>query len=139
MRKSGLALLWVIVLVAGGCSKKTAEESPAPSAAPAGSAAPSSIAAPSAVASAAPQANGVAMTLADRLLKEAQSRPAIQPNADDVLAAFAKIGGGVVTKKQGMGATYKASFCEGGTTGDGAVTLSICEYPDDASAKDGLA
>jgi hypothetical protein len=34
---------------------------------------------------------------------------------------------------------YKASFCEGGTTSDGSVTVSICEYPDDGAAKAGLA
>jgi len=89
-----------------------------------------------------PSASGpsaIAITLGDRLLKEAQNRPHIQPNADDVLAAFAKAGGGVATKKQGLAATYKANFCEGGTTGDGSVTVSVCEYADDDSAKTGLA
>jgi hypothetical protein len=79
-----------------------------------------------------------ALTLADRLVLEAQSRPPIHPNADDVLAAFAKTGGTVAAKRQGLGATYKAKFCEGGTTGDGLVTFSICEYPDGDSAKAGL-
>jgi hypothetical protein len=96
----------------------------------------------SAVAPAAPQpsaAPGIAATLADRLVREAHGRPAIQPNADDILAAFAKAGGAVVTKRQGLGATYKASFCEGGTTGDGSVTVSVCEYTDEAAASAGLA
>jgi hypothetical protein len=83
-------------------------------------------------------ASRIAATLADRLVREAQSRPAIQPNADDILAAFAKAGSGVVMKKQGLGATYKASFCQGGTTSDGAVTVSICEYADEAAANVGL-
>jgi hypothetical protein len=83
--------------------------------------------------------SGLALTLAQRLASEAQNRPHIQPNADEVLAAFAKLGGGVAAKRQGLGATYKASFCEGGTTGDGALTMSVCEYPDDDSAKAGLA
>jgi hypothetical protein len=81
----------------------------------------------------------IGATLSDRLLKEAQSRPPIQPNADDLLAAFGKVGGAVTAKRQGLAATYKASFCEGGTTSDGAVTVGICEYADGDSAKAGLA
>jgi hypothetical protein len=56
-----------------------------------------------------------------------------------VLAALGAAGAAVSTKKQGLGATYNASFCEGGTTGDGLVTLSVCEYPDGDSARAGLA
>lgn len=143
MRMFGRAL-WALAIVGAtataACSKK-ADDAATPAPVPSGSAAPS--AAPQAAAGSAPSqptvaGGGLASTLSDRLVKEAQNRPAIQPNADDVLAAFAKIGGGVTAKKQGLGATYKASFCEGGTTSDGAVTVSICEYPDDASSKDGL-
>ncbi len=112
---------------AAGATSATA----APSAVATASAEPSSSPAPSAT-------TPGATTLADRLNQEAQSRPPIHPNADDVLAAFATAGGGVATKRQGLGATYKAKFCEGGTTGDGLVTISICEYPDGDSAKAGL-
>jgi hypothetical protein len=80
----------------------------------------------------------VGTTLAGRLAQEAQSRPPIHPNADEILAAFAKAGGVVATKNQGLGSTYKAKFCEGGTTEDGLVTISICEYADADSAKAGL-
>lgn len=125
-------------LLLAACSKRTgasSEPDPAPAATPAAPA-------ETTVASAAPQssaASRIAATLADRLVREAQNRPPIQPNADDVLAAFAKAGSGVVLKKQGLGATYKASFCEGGTTGDGSVTVSICEYTDGPAASAGLA
>ena len=136
-----LAFLTFATFAPGACSKK-----PDPAGASPPGPAPESVAASSASqaasASAAPSAAGpssIAVTLGERLLKESQNRPHIQPNADDVLTAFAKAGGAVATKKQGLAATYKASFCEGGTTSDGSVTVSICEYPDDDSAKTGLA
>jgi hypothetical protein len=128
------------VLVLAACTRKS-EPSSGPEAVPASSAAPPAPA-EKASAFAAPKAlgpSGIAATLSERLLNEAQSRPPIHPNADDVLAAFAKVGGGIAAKKQGLAATYKASFCEGGTTTDGTVTLSICEYAGDDSAKVGLA
>jgi hypothetical protein len=116
---------------AGSAASPTAASS-AP--ATASAAASSSAATPLAPSGSAP----TAMTLADRLGQEARSRPPIHPNADDILAAFAKAGGGVATKGQGLGSTYKAKFCEGGTTEDGLVTLGICEYADGDSAKAGL-
>jgi hypothetical protein len=131
------------LLVLAACSKKT--EPPSGSeAVPASSAAspPPSAPAENASVSAAPPAfapSGIAATLAERLLNEAKSRPPIHPNADEVLGAFAKVGGGIAAKRQGLAATYKASFCEGGTTSDGTVTLSICEYAGDESATAGLA
>jgi hypothetical protein len=145
--RSAVVLALVLFVGTSGCSKKSDEAAAATvTGAPLASAAPSAIAMTSPVGSApaSPAAplggdQGLATTLSDRLAREAASRPPIHPNADDVLAALAKAGGTVVTKKQGLGATYKANFCEGGTTSDGAVTLSICEYPDDASAKTGLA
>jgi hypothetical protein len=107
-----------------------------PTAAPSASA---SAAASSAPTPAGPSGTpGSGATLADRLAREAQSRPPIHPNADDILAAFAKAGGGIGAKRQGLGETYKAKFCEGGTTGDGLVTVGICEYADADSAKLGL-
>ncbi len=137
LRAVTLAAAAVVVVA---CSKKTDPQA-APSQAPASSAAPTA-SGEAAIASAAPPpspASGIAATLADRLLREARSRPHIQPNADDILAAFAEAGGGVVAKRQGLGATYKASFCEGGTTSDGSVTISDCEYADAPAANAGLA
>jgi hypothetical protein len=130
-------LLALAVLAAAGCAKKTSpadESSGAPSATT--TAAPAASAAASAVGPGNPSL--AETTLADRLAREARNRPPIQPNADDVLAALAKVGAVMPTKRQGLGATYKASFCEGGTTSDGAITVSICEYSDEAAAKAGL-
>jgi hypothetical protein len=143
MRCFGAVVLTAAAVVVAACSKKD-DPSASPGQPPASSATPSLSAAPpqGAGISATPPASaasGIVATLADRLVREAQDRPHIQPNADDVLAAFANAGGGVVTKKQGLGATYKASFCEGGTTSDGSVTISVCEYADAAAANAGLA
>jgi hypothetical protein len=144
MKRSALVVLAsfsTLVLVGSACSKKPV---PAATEAPAASAASSSAGATATDAALAPAAaqsaagSGFATTLSDRLLKEAQNRPHIEPNADDVLAALTKAGGAFGAKKQGLAATYKASFCEGSTTADGAVTAGICEYADEASAKVGL-
>jgi hypothetical protein len=137
-------VLWLAaVLVAPACVKtpppgaeadasSTASATPAPaSSVPATASAAASSATP-------PGLGAVGTSLAGRLAQEAQSRPPIHPNADEILAAFAKTGGVVPTKNQGLGSTYKAKFCEGGTTEDGLVTISICEYADGDSAKVGL-
>jgi hypothetical protein len=140
-------VLWLAaVLTMPACVKTPppgaeADASSAASATPAASSVPAtaSSAASSSPTPAAPSGLGaVATTLAGRLGQEAQSRPPIHPNADEILAAFAKVGGVVATKNQGLGSTYKAKFCEGGTTEDGLVTISICEYADADSAKAGL-
>jgi hypothetical protein len=137
------SLFWLAaVLALPACVKNPpagAEADAGSVAIPAASSAPATASA--AAASAAPPPPGSApagLTLADRLAQESQSRPPSHPNADDILAAFAKAGGVVTTKRQGLGATYKAKFCEGGTTEDGLVTISICEYADGDSAKGGL-
>jgi len=139
-------VLWLAaVLTVPACVKTppTGAEADASSAASATPAASSAPATASAAASSAPPPvpsglGAVATTLAGRLAQEARSRPPIHPNADEILAAFAKAGGVVPTKNQGLGSTYNAKFCEGGTTEDGLVTISICEYADADSAKAGL-
>ena len=129
--------LVLTALLFAACSKKPDTSStPGPASATAASSAPAASAAPASPAAA---GSGVAFTLGERLRTEAQNRPPLHPNADDVLDAFEKAGGGVAAKKQGLAATYKASFCEGGTTSDGALTMSVCEYPNDDAAKAGLA
>jgi hypothetical protein len=139
-------LLLAAVLVLPACVKtpppgaeadasSTASATPAAaSSAPATAAAAASSATPPVPAG----LGAVGTSLAGRLAQEAQSRPPIHPNADEILAAFAKAGGMVPTKNQGLGSTYNAKFCEGGTTEDGLVTISICEYADADSAKAGL-
>ena len=111
--------LVLTALLFAACSKKPDTSStPGPASATAASSAPAASAAPASPAAA---GSGVAFTLGERLRTEAQNRPPLDPNADDVLDAFEKAGGGVAAKKQGLAATYKASFCEGGTTSDGAA------------------
>jgi hypothetical protein len=135
MRTFDLVTVAVVTLASASCSKK-AEPAPVPESSAAAATAPVASAGAAPSASAPP---AIAVTLGERLLREAGNRPHIHPNADDVLAAFAKAGGAVTATKQGLAATYKASFCEGGTTIDGVVTMSVCEYPDEDSAKAGLA
>jgi hypothetical protein len=135
MRRTAAATLLISALFLPACSKK-ADSSIAPGAALATRETP--MATPSATLQ--PSApSGIQATLSERLVVEAHNRPHIQPNADDILATLAKAGAGVAAKKQGLGATFKASFCKGGTTADGWVTVSICEYDSDESAKAGLA
>jgi hypothetical protein len=144
-RALGLATLLFASAAATACVKTQPPGADADGGAPAPSAAASVAAAPSA--SSAPSSSPLpadssavpaGMTMFDRLALEARTRPAIHPNADDVFAAFAKVGGELGAKQQGMGATYKARFCQGGTTNDGLVSVGVCEYPDADSAKIGL-
>jgi hypothetical protein len=135
MRPTGRLTFMTAAFVLLACSKKP-DATLAPDAAPTPSAAAPASAETATQAAA---AHGIAATLSERLLAESQNRPHITPNADDILAAFAKAGAAIPAKKQGLGATFKASFCEGGTTGEGWVTVSICEYASDDAAKAGLA
>jgi hypothetical protein len=141
MRSLPITVALLLLAACPACSKKP-DSSPGSAAVAEGSASPVSPPSPAAGAAASPKPSalaGIGATLADRLQREAQSRPPIHPNADDLLAAFGKVGGEVSAKRQGLGATYKASFCEGGTTSDGTVTVGVCEYADGPSAKAGLA
>jgi hypothetical protein len=76
-------------------------------------------------------------TLTGRLLAEARNRPGVRPTADEVLAALGKLGATVPNKQQSLGDTYKARYCLGGYTPDGAFALSACEYPDAEAADAG--
>jgi hypothetical protein len=78
-------------------------------------------------------------TLFGLLGAEAQNRPRIQPNADDVYGALQKAGYAVGDRKQSLGRTYKAAYCTGAYTKDGSLAVDVCEYPDEAAAKTGLA
>jgi hypothetical protein len=118
--------------ILGSCSKKDAEPSP-----PAASASAVAPAAGAFDASPGPLAPGE--TVAGRLAEEAQHRPPIKPNADDIFAAFEHAGAPVPRKQQSLGRTYKSPFCEGGYTFDVRLAINICEYPDDAAAAAGLA
>ena len=75
--------------------------------------------------------------LIGRLAREARDRPKVQPTAEEVLATLEKAGESVPTRQQSLGDTYKASYCLGGYTLDGAFALSACEYADAAAATAG--
>jgi hypothetical protein len=120
------------------CSKKETE--PTPPAVTASSATASSAAAADAAALASPTAPlGPGETLSGQLAAEAQHRPAIKPNADDVFAAFERAGAPVPRKQQSLGKTYQSPFCEGGYTKDAKLAINVCEYLDASAAAAGLA
>jgi hypothetical protein len=75
--------------------------------------------------------------LVGRLGREAANRPKVKPTADDVFTALEKAGAPVPHKQQSLGDTYKASYCIGGYTVDGALALNVCEYGDAAAASAG--
>lgn len=115
-----------------GCDKKPAatNETPVSAAAPV---------VPAAAPSPAPAASVASPneSLMGRLTREAQSRPTIQPTADDVLAAFERSGAPVARRQQSLGATYDAAYCTGGTTNDQSLAFTVCEYPDATTAQAG--
>jgi hypothetical protein len=76
-------------------------------------------------------------TLYGRLQREAQNRPSIKPNADDVFAALDKAGVGVPQRKQSLGSTYHAAYCTGGYTSNMALAVNVCEYANVAAAQAG--
>jgi len=140
------ALVLLLGLVA--CSRGAAEPaSSGPSGTPvAATPAPATSAAAATAAPNAPAATAVAPgatrpdeTLFGLLGSEAQNRPHIQPNADDVYGALQKAGYAVGDRRQSLGRTYKASYCTGAYTSDGSLAVDVCEYPDEAAAKTGLA
>jgi hypothetical protein len=77
-------------------------------------------------------------TLMGELTREASNRPNGKP-ADDVFAALTKAGVVMDARKQSMGATYKAAYCTGGYTSDGALAVNVCEYTTEADATAGRA
>jgi len=77
------------------------------------------------------------VTLMGRLAREASNRPKVSPTADDVLATLDKLGATIPNKQQSLADTYKANYCLGGYTLDGAFALSTCEYADAAAAEAG--
>ena len=76
-------------------------------------------------------------TLMGLIGREAASRPNVKPDADDVFAAIDKAGVTMGDRKQSVGATYKAAYCTGGYTKDGALAVSVCEYATAADATAG--
>jgi hypothetical protein len=126
-----------LLSLAPGCGRKDTPADPtAASAAPASSlAVPTSDAAAASIDTTGPLAPGE--TLMGRMAKEANARPAVKPTAEDVFAAFDKLGASVPQKEQTLAATYKAAYCVGGYTADRTLAVNVCEYPSEAAATAG--
>jgi hypothetical protein len=129
-----------------GCDEKSPSASPSASATTALPGASATAAASDApVASAAPgmpAASTEALAtpidvLFGRLAREAHDRPVVSPTSDEVLDALGRLGAVIPKREQSLGDTYKANYCLGGYTEDGAFTLSACEYADAAAATAG--
>jgi len=93
-----------------------------------------------AMANAAPSGSAVFKTgsasLGERFDVEAHSRPSGTPKAEDVFAAFEKAGFPVTDRKQTLASTVAARYCIQGITKN-SVTVSVCEYADEAAAAAG--
>lgn len=74
--------------------------------------------------------------LLDRLQQEAQARPQGALTAETVLSSLEAKGLKITKKQQHLAQPFGASFCLGAEL-DADVALSICEYPDESSAKTG--
>jgi len=147
---AGAVALSCLSLAAGcsGCEKK-----PEPVAEPVASASAAAAPGASANASANPRAlraqaaasaqpafgTGDMSSLFGNMGVEAKNRPAITPNADQALAAFATAKLAVIDAQQSLGTTYKAAYCKHGLTPAKDVAVLVCEYPDPAAAEVGLA
>lgn len=133
MRPARPLPLLVLALSLAACSRSAPAE---PTPAVAATAAPPP---PPAAAAADPASAKPDETLFGLLGVEAQSRPKIAPNADDVYAALEKAGYAIGERRQSLGRTYKAAYCTGAYTKDASLAVDVCEYPDEASARAGLA
>jgi hypothetical protein len=78
------------------------------------------------------------LTLAERLAREAASRTAGGPRAEEVAAALARAGVEVRSFQQVLARTVTARFCMAGHTESG-LAVAVCEFSDDADAARGLA
>ena len=126
---------------ASSCDRPDARPgAPAPAASTAASALAPAPKETGAAAGQAPGAGGVLApgeTLMGRLAKERGYRPAVKPAAEEVLAAFDRLGAPIVDKQQSLAATYGASYCLGGYTTDRSLAIDVCEYGDAGAATSG--
>lgn len=74
--------------------------------------------------------------LVARLAYESEHRVPSTLPADRVLDALAQADVAVVSRKQYLGLTVRATYCMGGATRDG-VAIAVCEYTDAAAARAG--
>ena len=78
------------------------------------------------------------LPLAERLAREASSRPSSGPRVEAVAAALTRSGAGLGPLRQVLGRTIGARFCMAGQTAPG-LGVSICEFRDAPDAARGLA
>lgn len=76
------------------------------------------------------------MSLPERFDSEAQNRPKGTPTAEQAFAAFTGASLELHGKKQHLASLYQALYCVGAESNDD-VALSLCEYPNEASATKG--
>jgi hypothetical protein len=85
----------------------------------------------------APAVDGERLTLAERLTREAGSRPAGALRAEEVATALQRAGIELRAMKQVLARTVGARFCMSTQTGAG-LGVAVCEFADDAEAAAGL-
>lgn len=115
-----------LLLIACNSKPPAAPPSPAASAPPAPAAAPA----------AAPE-TGPALSLADRLAKEASSRPEGAIRLEDVVAALKEHGVSVARTRQVLGSMVGARYCAIAMTAHG-LGVAACEFDSPESARAGL-
>ncbi len=115
----------------------SASATPHDSASPAPPTVPSAVTA--AMSAAADHPGDPVSTLFGSLALELKNRPHVHPNVDDGWAALAKAGVPVPAPAQGLGRTYKASYCAHGVLADNTISVALCEYADEKLALAGLA
>jgi hypothetical protein len=78
-------------------------------------------------------------TMFGTMATELKNRPDVHPSVDDGFAAFAEAGVPISAPKQSLATTYRAAYCSHGLTNVQDLSVLLCEYPDEARAKAGLA
>jgi hypothetical protein len=115
MRNFVVAAVWTVSLSLASCAR---HDAPAP-------------------APAADDAAAERLTLAERLTREASSRPAGALRAEDVAAALQRAGLGLAPMQQVLARTVGARFCMSART-EAGMGVAVCEFADDAEAARGL-
>jgi hypothetical protein len=75
-------------------------------------------------------------SIPERFSIEQMQRPTGTPRAEDAFAAFEKEGATLKETRQHLASPFKAQYCVGTKTGND-VNISVCEYKDEATAKEG--
>jgi hypothetical protein len=78
------------------------------------------------------------LPLPARLAREAQSRPAGTPRAEEVMAALGRGGLSLERPQQVLGSTIGAAFCASAATIRGTA-VAVCEFTSEEIARRGLA